>query len=184
MPWKNGGGTTTEVARHPEAGTLDDFDWRVSMAKVEADGPFSRFAGVDRTLVILAGAGVTLDVEDFGTTTLDLESPPFTFAADVAASATLAGGPVEDLNVMTRRGRCTHFVQRVVVEGDGVLETSPVGTGIAIVLRGSVAATARAGGPSEELGARDALVFEGKSGPIDVRATERAEILMVDLLPF
>jgi hypothetical protein len=65
-----------------------------------------------------------------------------------------------------------------------VLETSPVGTGIAIVLRGSVAATARAGGPSEELGARDALVFEGKSGPIDVRATERAEILMVDLLPF
>ena len=50
MPWKNGGGTTTEVAVSPEGAGLDHFDWRISMARVEQDGPFSTFPGIDRTL--------------------------------------------------------------------------------------------------------------------------------------
>ncbi|MDP1908248.1 MAG: HutD family protein, partial [Hyphomicrobium sp.] len=32
MPWKNGGGETTEIAISPEGAALDSFDWRVSMA--------------------------------------------------------------------------------------------------------------------------------------------------------
>jgi len=43
MPWKNGGGVTTEIAIAPEGATLDNFDWRVSTAQVDAAGPFSRF---------------------------------------------------------------------------------------------------------------------------------------------
>jgi len=50
MPWKNGGGTTTEIAVAPEGASLNDFDWRISMAHVGADGPFSSFPGIDRTL--------------------------------------------------------------------------------------------------------------------------------------
>ncbi|MBV9975040.1 MAG: HutD family protein, partial [Hyphomicrobiales bacterium] len=50
MPWKNGGGETTEIIASPEGAGLDEFDWRISMARVATDGPFSRFAGVDRTL--------------------------------------------------------------------------------------------------------------------------------------
>ena len=57
MPWKNGGGETTEIAVSPEGAGLDDFDWRVSMARVESSGPFSLFAGIDRTLAILEGEG-------------------------------------------------------------------------------------------------------------------------------
>ncbi len=40
MPWKNGGGSTTEIAVFPIDSGLDAFDWRVSMATVAADGPF------------------------------------------------------------------------------------------------------------------------------------------------
>jgi environmental stress-induced protein Ves len=53
--WKNGGGSTTEIAVAPMGASLDDFDWRVSMARVASDGPFSEFAGIDRTLDILKG---------------------------------------------------------------------------------------------------------------------------------
>ena len=54
MPWKNGGGITYEVAVFPAISpSLDDFDWRVSMARVAADGPFSLFPGIDRSLAIV-----------------------------------------------------------------------------------------------------------------------------------
>ena len=32
MPWKNGGGETTEIAVFPSGAGLDDFEWRISMA--------------------------------------------------------------------------------------------------------------------------------------------------------
>ncbi|CAB3752768.1 Protein Ves [Paraburkholderia solisilvae] len=60
-PWKNGGGVTREIAAYPHAAGYDTFIWRVSLADVEQAGPFSRFAGVDRTLVLLSGAGMLLD---------------------------------------------------------------------------------------------------------------------------
>ncbi|HXZ10527.1 MAG TPA: HutD family protein, partial [Paraburkholderia sp.] len=61
-PWKNGGGVTREVAAYPQGAGLDTFVWRVSVADVSQPGPFSRFAGIDRTLVLLSGAGMLLDV--------------------------------------------------------------------------------------------------------------------------
>ncbi len=59
MPWKNGGGETVEIAVAPQDAALGDFDWRISMATVAADGPFSIFPGIDRTLSILSGSGMT-----------------------------------------------------------------------------------------------------------------------------
>jgi environmental stress-induced protein Ves len=57
-PWKNGGGQTTDVAVFPDGAGLDDFDWRVSIARVDGDGPFSIFPGVDRPLdAVAVGAG-------------------------------------------------------------------------------------------------------------------------------
>ncbi len=55
MPWKNGGGVTTEVAISPPDATVSDFDWRISMAKVPASGPFSAFANIERVLAVLDG---------------------------------------------------------------------------------------------------------------------------------
>jgi environmental stress-induced protein Ves len=113
MPWKNGGGETTEVVVSPEGAGLDDFGWRVSMARVERDGPFSAFPGVDRTLTILDGEGLRLAVAGRPAIVVDAGAEPLTFPADAPTESTLIGGPVTDLNVMTRRERFTHRVRRL-----------------------------------------------------------------------
>ncbi|MFQ0816027.1 HutD-family protein [Brucella anthropi] len=116
MPWKNGGGITVEIAIHPQAASVEDFDWRLSMATVAGDGPFSVFPGIDRTLSVLEGEGIVLDIEGQATP-LTRESAPLAFAADARVSARLIDKAITDLNVMTRRGRFTHMVQRLPVNG-------------------------------------------------------------------
>jgi environmental stress-induced protein Ves len=39
-PWKNGDGSTTEIAIGPAGASLEAFDWRVSMARVASMGHF------------------------------------------------------------------------------------------------------------------------------------------------
>ena len=60
LPWKNGKGATLELAIAPPGAGLDDFDWRISSARVEGAGPFSHFPGIDRSLGLLSGAGLRL----------------------------------------------------------------------------------------------------------------------------
>ncbi|MEI9410779.1 HutD family protein [Mesorhizobium salmacidum] len=115
MPWKNGGGTTTEIAVSPDGAGLDDFDWRVSMARVERSGPFSNFAGIDRTLSVLEGEGIVLDVAGRPPQRVTAASQPFSFPADQPTSAALIAGPITDFNVMTRRSRILHSVERLAI---------------------------------------------------------------------
>ena len=110
MPWKNGGGETVEIAVSPPGAGLDDFDWRVSTATVDADGSFSSFPGVDRTLCLLSGEGMILSVGDRDPVSLGTVSEPYSFPADVPTSARLIHGTITDLNVMTRRGRYSHRI--------------------------------------------------------------------------
>jgi environmental stress-induced protein Ves len=112
MPWKNGGGETMEIAIAPPGAALDAFDWRISMARVAVDGPFSRFPGIDRTLMILDGRGIRLAIAGSASVDLTADSDPLPFSGDVATSANLILGPITDLNVMTRRGRFTHAMTR------------------------------------------------------------------------
>lgn len=131
MPWKNGGGETVEIAVSPEGAGLADFDWRVSMATVATDGPFSVFPGIDRTLSILDGAGMTLFIEGRAPERLVQASEPLPFAADAPTTATLIDGTITDLNVMTRRGRYVHTVKQIVIDGRVEL---PLHAGIALLL--------------------------------------------------
>lgn len=106
QPWKNGGGTTREIACWPPGAGLDDFLWRISVAHIAAGGPFSRFAGVDRVITLLSGPGVVLRggfQEEQHALTRPLA--PFAFPGDVAVDCALQGGASEDFNVMSRRGR-------------------------------------------------------------------------------
>ncbi|MCM2476064.1 HutD family protein [Rhizobium sp. CG5] len=103
MPWKNGGGETVEIAVSPTGSSVEDFDWRISMATVATDGPFSAFAGIDRTLTVLEGQGMTLEIAGMGMVHLGSTSDPMAFPGDVAVHATLSEGPIVDFNVMTRR---------------------------------------------------------------------------------
>lgn len=107
QPWKNGAGLTREIAFGGASAV--DFDWRISLAEVARDAPFSAFPGVDRCIVLLRGAGMRLRsandtiepaIDHALTTTL----APFRFSGNVALDATLVGGACSDFNVMTRRG--------------------------------------------------------------------------------
>jgi len=116
MPWKNGAGLTHEIAVHPEGAGTAAFAWRVSVAEVARDGPFSRFPGVDRTLVLLAGNGVRLEGPG---TPLDLHVPyePVTFSGEAELECTLTDGAVRDFNLMVRRDAATGKV--IVVRESG-----------------------------------------------------------------
>ncbi|WP_244306275.1 HutD/Ves family protein [Paraburkholderia lacunae] len=114
-PWKNGGGITREVAAFPEGAGLDTFVWRVSVADVAQAGPFSRFAGIDRTLVLLSGAGMLLDETDHAsvlnthalTQPLDIAR----FAGEAHIDARLVDGETRDFNLMVRRGAAAGEVE-------------------------------------------------------------------------
>jgi uncharacterized protein len=116
MPWKNGMGSTTEIAISPADAKLDDFDWRVSMAQVASDGPFSSFAAIERTLLVLEGNGLDLSVAGQPTVRIDRDTI-YAFPGDQPTSATLVDGPIVDLNVMSRRNIVSHDVQRIKLAG-------------------------------------------------------------------
>jgi uncharacterized protein len=113
MPWKNGGGSTTELAVSPAHATFDTFDWRISMAKVSTGGPFSSFGGVDRSITIVGGNALILRVGSDAPVTLAVGSEPFSFQGELKTCASLPSGEITDLNVMTRRGRFNHRMMRI-----------------------------------------------------------------------
>jgi uncharacterized protein len=114
VPWKNGGGTTRELAVHPPGSDLERFLWRVSIATVAAPGPFSHFAGIERRMAILSGR-LLLAIEGGAARVLTPADPPLEFPGEAAVHAEPQGGAVTDLNVMTRRGQCTAQLQRHVL---------------------------------------------------------------------
>lgn len=121
MPWKNGKGVTIEIAIHPADASIDTFNWRLSTATVDSDGPFSAFEGIERSLAVLDGDGLVLEVEGQPTARLTVDSDPLGFPADRATMAHLIGAPVTDLNAMSRRGHAHHKLSRHEVAGDSEL---------------------------------------------------------------
>jgi hypothetical protein len=109
MAWKNGGGTTAEIAVVPEGADLagDGFLWRLSLAEIERDGPFSAFPGIDRTIMLVEGAGMTLTTDDGIVMSLDRRYVPQDFPGEWPVECRLADGPVRDLNLMVNRARGT-----------------------------------------------------------------------------
>ena len=173
MPWKNGGGETTEIAVFPDNAGLSDFDWRVSMARVDSDGPFSTFPGMTRTLAILEGAGIVLAVEGDEPRRLTLASEPHAFPADVPTSARLIGGSVTDCNVMSRRGKVAHEVWR---HRDSA--RSPTGT-IRLVLCAEGSVEIAAAGETAMLGPRDAALI-GESEASTLMPGDGSEYYLVE----
>lgn len=95
QPWKNGAGITHEIARKEDAAGLL---WRLSIAEVGSDGPFSAFPGLARILTVIEGAGLYLDTAEGR-----LDALPFTpvgFAGDIAVHCRLIDGPVRDFNLI------------------------------------------------------------------------------------
>jgi hypothetical protein len=99
--WKNDGGWTTEIAREP-AGASDDFLWRISIADIESDGPFSTFPGVVRDLLLLSGNGIELDIDEASPLRLTERFQRVRFGGEARVDCRLVAGPTRDFNVMAR----------------------------------------------------------------------------------
>ena len=157
MPWKNGKGETVEIAVFPADASINDFDWRISMATVAEDGPFSIFPGIDRTLAILDGNGMVLDVEGSSPVLLTTASDPLAFPADIPVAARLEDGAITDLNVMTRRDGLAHTLIRIDVDGSKTVPLSPA-TCLLLCHRGAL--SFRRDGETGTLAAGDALLIK------------------------
>ena len=98
--WKNGFGWTREIVCSPGQG---DWDWRLSIAEIEEDAPFSRFDGIDRELVLLAGNGLRLCFDGGAVHELLPPHDRLQFAGERSATGVLVDGPTQDFNLMWRR---------------------------------------------------------------------------------
>lgn len=142
MPWRNAGGLTRELLAWPDPRA---WDWRISVAEVASDGPFSRFEGVQRWLAILRGVGVRLIIAGKVVELTPL-SAPLAFDGGDPASCQLLAGAVRDLNLMVRRGgngaAATSRMQRIA--GTSRIRVEPA---IAVALySGPAPARVRLGG--------------------------------------
>ena len=61
MPWANGLGTSYEVASDRNA--VGEWTWRIAIAPVVEDGPFSVMPGVYRELVVIEDNGMVLEAD-------------------------------------------------------------------------------------------------------------------------
>ena len=107
MPWKNGRGTSHELAIWPQEAVFarGEGDWRIARASFREGGPFSRFEGYDRLLVVLAGEGLVLDHGTACPRRRLRRNEVWRFAGEWDTTAMLEGGPIDDLNILMRRGR-------------------------------------------------------------------------------
>ena len=99
--WRNRGGYTRELLVRP---ATDPWDMRISVAEIDADGPFSSFDGVERWMVVIAGDGVALTFSD-RERQLAPGDAPICFDGATAPDCRLLHGPTRDLNLMLRGRR-------------------------------------------------------------------------------
>jgi environmental stress-induced protein Ves len=173
VPWRNGLGSTREVAIEPVSGSVErGFDWRISRAGVANDGPFSSFPGIDRSLWLVRGAGLELRIDECSER---LERPwqRVDFAGEAEVSARLLGGPIEDLNVMVRRGAVRAAAKiHELCDGAELPILWEAGSQVVLCLQGAVALL---GGV---LGAGDAVRCDG-AGSCTLLALDGRPVVLV-----
>ncbi|MFP7571068.1 HutD family protein [Marivita sp. S2033] len=125
VPWKNGGGTTRNIAM-----ALADTKtvWRLSRADVAQDGPFSNFAGLERILTIVSGGAMTLEHANGALHARLWE--PVRFDGGLEVTSRLEDGPLTDLNLMFDPDLCDGMVTPHI--GPMSLSVSPPDAGITV----------------------------------------------------
>ncbi|MCA1299190.1 HutD/Ves family protein [Stappia indica] len=97
VAWVNGGGITREIAADSDAeGVL----WRLSLADVDREGPFSEFPAMSRILTVVAGDGMTLEAPQETLQARPLE--PVAFSGTRPIMGRLPNGPVHNFNLIFR----------------------------------------------------------------------------------
>lgn len=102
MRWKNSAGTTLEIALHGRDG--EAFDWRLSMALVDADCTFSSFEGYQRQTTLVDGPGFDLFGPGGRSFAFTRVGDVHAYDGAVAWACRLRGGACRDLNLIVRIG--------------------------------------------------------------------------------
>ena len=173
-PWANGAGSTTVILREP-----DDPEWavRISVAKVERDGPFSEFPGTRRTLVPL-DAPMTLRFAD-GLEITGTRMGALQFAGTPAPTGVLPEGPTRDFNLMLRGSARGEVSARMLVD----TMVLPAGPGLRwlVYLDSGRAEIHASAGEGLALNPRDAVLV-GAGDTVDpARIGGAGEIVLVKL---
>lgn len=168
MPWRNGKGVTLEIAREPASG--DPFAWRLSLADLTVDGPFSPYPGYRRAIVLVSGHSIHLRYHGHGSCVLDCRRRGARFEGNWRTGCTLGQGPCTDLSLIVARGRnarsgCLVRAPSVFrLSGARELKISPQLAHALFVLRGSVAVRHAAHQPARIAREFDTVLATGSIG--------------------
>lgn len=122
VAWVNGGGITREIAADSDAaGVL----WRLSLADVDREGPFSEFPAMSRILTVVAGDGMALEAPE---ETLQAKPlAPVAFSGTLPIMGRLPNGPVRNFNLIYRERAVD---ARVALQRGALEHTYPARAGI------------------------------------------------------
>jgi environmental stress-induced protein Ves len=170
MPWKNGGGITTELMLEPKADGAAL--WRLSIAEVAKSGPFSDFSGYARTIMLIDGPGFVLDFDGHPSKRLDRRYEPFPFDGGWKTDCTLIDGPVRDFNLMAAREAGSSSLTVAKLERSGI-QVEAARTVVFHVLEGDASVSGR------DVPQGDTLRVDEPILPLSLDARESATIAVV-----
>lgn len=178
MPWKNGAGSTLEIARDAGAG-LDGFGWRLSIADVGESGGFSAFTGYQRVITVLDGGGMRLVVD--GEQSRDLTAlDAFAFDGGSVVHCELIDGPIRDFNLIYSPERYAARLQWLRV-ASGLTLFSSASTMLLFCAEDGVSLSLN-GQHSAVLGRHDCLHAETSGDLVEVQLHGKGEVCLIELM--
>ncbi|BAQ78286.1 MULTISPECIES: HutD/Ves family protein [unclassified Pseudomonas] len=171
MPWKNGGGSTEEITR--DAGTgLEGFGWRLSIADIGESGGFSSFAGYQRIITVLQGAGMQLTVDGQAVRPL-LPLDPFAFSGASQVSCALLDGAIRDFNLIYCPERYAARLQWL----DGQQRFFTQAHTVLVFSAAEQAWVDTGSSPLQALGRYDCLRLDGNAGVLEIATDGRCCVI-------
>ena len=186
MPWRNGAGITHEIAREPAHG--ESFAWRLSLASLQASGPFSVYTGYQRCVALVAGRGFRLHVAGAGAKMLAVRGAHAVFAGAADTRCELLDGPCTDLSLMVHEPGTIAGVTRRLISAAQSVEVPTGKQQLLFVLHGAIRCRSlgplppgASNGATFHLNVNDTLLMRAsaRSWSIDRTTNEAAEILVI-----
>ena len=188
MPWRNGAGTTREIVREPAH--TEPFDWRLSLATIEASGAFSSYPGYLRVVALVDGHGFRLDIKDARSHLLRKRGEHVLFAGAAQAACELLDGPCTELSLMVREPGAIEEVAYLQVDAEQRLHIACGMLQVLFVTHGAISCLAAPSTTGCERGSyplhlNDTLVVRGDDSGWSLRrtASEPAQLMAITFSP-
>jgi environmental stress-induced protein Ves len=179
--WRNGAGWTREIAAEPAAEPAGAWAWRLSIAEIEQDAPFSRFEGIDREIVLLSGNGVRLRFDEGSVHALEPPHGRLRFAGEAGVHGELIDGATQDFNLMWRRDAIDAQLWHRPLVGPMVIFADPGTTWAVHLLAGQARFADDSGLPG--LAAGDTALLHAGEGRLRHVLDGGGEVLLAQLRP-